>query len=305
VSDSSWYLRAIGRVPMLTPAEEIELGARVQRWLTWQPSPEDAPRHVQRQGKRAKDRIVEANLRLVVSIAGKFSKLVDPNSFMDLVQAGNLGLMRGAELFDPTRGYKFSTYAYWWIRQGITRYLQTQWRMIRLPPSIQDKLSQIKALRRQLQREPSRAELIEALGIKQADLEKLLLLSMPCGSLDASVRDMEEGSALVDIISVKEEQDEPDERVPSILSLLDQLDDLSRRALVAYWGLDGEAHTIKAIAKEQGCSTDRTTKRIRQAEARLRFLAGVQVSSPLQVFGSDAPFGVVECQLAFDLSDVA
>lgn len=128
------YLRSIGRIPLLTAQEEVHLGMIVKEWMeTEQPSPA-----LQRRGRRALQRMVTANLRLVVTVALRYIRRLKHLSHdpMDLVQAGNIGLLRAAEKFDPTRGYKFSTYGYWWIRQSINRYLQEHNGAIRLPVNL-------------------------------------------------------------------------------------------------------------------------------------------------------------------------
>jgi RNA polymerase primary sigma factor len=128
------YLRSIGRIPLLTAQEEVHLGMIVKEWMEAdQPSP-----GLQRRGRRALQRMVTANLRLVVTVALRYIRRLKHLSHdpMDLVQAGNIGLLRAAEKFDPTRGYKFSTYGYWWIRQSINRYLQEHNGAIRLPVNL-------------------------------------------------------------------------------------------------------------------------------------------------------------------------
>ena len=136
----SWYLSNIGRVPLLTPAEEIELGNQVQKMMvltedgqlnetTKEFTPQE--KRIIKIGRRAKERMMKANLRLVVSVAKKYQG--KGLELLDLVQEGSLGLERAVEKFDPTRGYKFSTYAFWWIRQSMTRAIACQSRTIRLP----------------------------------------------------------------------------------------------------------------------------------------------------------------------------
>jgi len=120
----SW-LDAAGRFPLLTPQQEITLGTAVRTWLDWQPSRDDAPPQVQRRGRRAREKMVNSNLRLVVSCWRRWGarSAVPP---LDLLQEGSIGLVRAVEKFDPTRGYKFSTYAYWWVRQGIGKAINSQ-----------------------------------------------------------------------------------------------------------------------------------------------------------------------------------
>ena len=132
-----FWLSQAGRQPLLTAAEEIHLGSLIRAWQDWEPSAADAPLSVRRRGLRARDRMVGANLRLVAHIAGRsrgrLGVVVADADLPDLFQAGAIGLQRGAELFDPARGYKFSTYAYWWIRQGISRWADSHGRTIRVP----------------------------------------------------------------------------------------------------------------------------------------------------------------------------
>ena len=146
----SWYLQNIGRVPLLTPAEEIELGNQVQKMMILT---EDGQLNEKNQefttkqkrtikiGRRAKERMMKANLRLVVSVAKKYQG--KGLELLDLVQEGSLGLERAVEKFDPTRGYKFSTYAFWWIRQSMTRAIACQSRTIRLPVHLSERLASI------------------------------------------------------------------------------------------------------------------------------------------------------------------
>ena len=147
----SWYLSSIGRVPLLTPAEEIELGNQVQTLMSLtedgqikEQSKEftSHQRRLIRIGRRAKERMMKANLRLVVSVAKKYQG--KGLELLDLVQEGCLGLERAVEKFDPTRGYKFSTYAFWWIRQSMTRAIACQSRTIRLPVHLSERLATIR-----------------------------------------------------------------------------------------------------------------------------------------------------------------
>ena len=172
----SWYLSNIGRVPLLTPAEEIELGNQVQKMMiltedgqlnekTNEFTPQD--KRTIKIGRRAKERMMKANLRLVVSVAKKYQG--KGLELLDLVQEGSLGLERAVEKFDPTRGYKFSTYAFWWIRQSMTRAIACQSRTIRLPVHLSERLATIRKISRELAHKlgamPSRIEIAEAMEI--------------------------------------------------------------------------------------------------------------------------------------------
>ena len=156
------YLRTIGRVPLLTAQEEVHLGTIVKEWMD-DPNP---PKTLERRGRRALKRIVNANLRLVVTVALRYIRRLkhlahDP---MDLVQAGNMGLLRAAEKYDPTRGYKFSTYGYWWIRQSINRYLQEHNGSIRIPVNLVSLANKAETLQVNGKEPLSATQLADALG---------------------------------------------------------------------------------------------------------------------------------------------
>ena len=173
-----FWLQQAGRIPLLTAAEELHLGTIVRAWQDHPAGPDDAPAAIRRRGVRARDRIVQANLRLVVSItmrirAGARGRLLEAD-VPDMLQAGSIGLMRGAERFDPVRGYKFSTFGYWWIRQGISRWVVQSSRQIYIPHPFSDKLSRLGKLGDQLTarlgRSPTVAELAEELGMACAEI---------------------------------------------------------------------------------------------------------------------------------------
>jgi RNA polymerase primary sigma factor len=286
-ADANWYSRQIKRVPMLTAAEEITLGTQVQKWLSEEnPSPGLA-----RRGRRAKDRMVEANLRLVVTVANKYLHKVPASDFMDLVQAGNIGLVRAVEKYDPTRGYKFSTYAYWWIRQGISRHVETQTRLIRLPASTTQKLYQLASITRrlvqELHRSPSKAELAQALEVSIEDLELLITRGQACISLDASANGKDHLSTIGDLIADTSgigldeqlEQLEEANTTTHLMSYLDELNPRQRLLVEGTIGLGQPMRTITELAKEMGINTAQASKLLREAKMRLRWLASSRGSS--------------------------
>jgi len=173
------WLNGAGRQPLLTPAEELHLGAMVQRWQRWEGGPDAAPAAVQRRGRRARDRMVAANLRLVVSVAGKYRRMGEQRGvpFEDLLQAGAIGLQRGIEKFDPTKGYKVSTYAYWWIRQALPREV---WRggVVRIPQCVGEQLQRVRS-----------TEQLEALPENEQRNLQAALAMRAVTSLDAVVGD--------------------------------------------------------------------------------------------------------------------
>ncbi len=271
-----FYLSSIGRVPLLTPAEEIELAHHVQSMkdLLALPEAEHTPRqrHQIRMGKRARDRMMAANLRLVVSVAKKYQN--QGLELLDLVQEGAIGLERAVDKFDPAMGYKFSTYAYWWIRQGMTRAIDNSARTIRLPIHISEKLSKMRRISRELShrlgRQPNRLELAHAMGIEPKDLEDLVAQSAPCASLDAHARGEEDRSTLGELIpdpTGGEPMEGMDRSIQKehLGGWLSQLNEREQKILKLRFGLDGEEPlTLAEIGRQINVSRER----VRQLEAK-------------------------------------
>tara|TARA_B100000700_G_scaffold331152_1_gene461836 strand:- start:1046 stop:2071 length:1026 start_codon:yes stop_codon:yes gene_type:complete len=271
-----FYLSSIGRVPLLTPAEEIELAHHVQKMKKLIEAKDDPlnPRqkHQIRMGKRARDRMMAANLRLVVSVAKKYQN--QGLELLDLVQEGAIGLERAVDKFDPAMGYKFSTYAYWWIRQGMTRAIDNSARTIRLPIHISEKLSKMRRISRELShrfgRQPNRLELAHAMGIEPQDLEDLVSQSAPCASLDSHARGEEDRSTLGELIP-DPNQEEPMEGLDRSIQKkhlggwLSQLNEREQKILRLRFGLDGEEPlTLAEIGRQINVSRER----VRQLEAK-------------------------------------
>jgi RNA polymerase primary sigma factor len=280
-SDANWYSKQIKRVPMLTAAEEITLGTTVQNWLNDEnPSPV-----LERRGRRAQNRMVEANLRLVVTVANKYLHKVPASDYMDLIQAGNIGLVRAVEKYDPTRGYKFSTYAYWWIRQGISRHCETAIRIVRLPSSATQKLYQLavatRRLVQELHRSPTKSELAQALEVTTEELEQIITRGQFCLSLDAYANGSESMSTIGDLIADNSgldidehfEQLEEADAIQELLGHLSELNSRQRFLIEGVFGLGQEARTITDMAKEMGVNTAQASKQLREAKMRLKWLA--------------------------------
>ncbi len=271
-----FYLSSIGRVPLLTPAEEIELAHHVQNMKKLLDVPKvehtTRQRHQIRMGKRARDRMMAANLRLVVSVAKKYQN--QGLELLDLVQEGAIGLERAVDKFDPAMGYKFSTYAYWWIRQGMTRAIDNSARTIRLPIHISEKLSKMRRISRELShrfgRQPNRLELANAMGMESKELEDLISQSAPCASLDSHARGEEDRSTLGELIP-DPNYDEPMEGMDRNMQKehlggwLSQLNEREQKIMRLRFGLDGEEPlTLAEIGRQINVSRER----VRQLEAK-------------------------------------
>lgn len=248
------YLKEIGKVPLLSAEEEVELAQRM----------EDGD-------QEAKNKLAEANLRLVVSIAKRY--VGRGMLFLDLIQEGNLGLMKAVEKFDYHKGYKFSTYATWWIRQAITRAIADQARTIRIPVHMVETINKLIRVSRQLLqefgREPTPEEIAEAMGITVDRVHEILKISQEPVSLETPIGE-EEDSHLGDFL--------PDENVPvpaeaatftllkeQLHEVLDTLTEREQRVLILRFGLeDGKARTLEEVGKEFNV----TRERIRQIEAK-------------------------------------
>jgi RNA polymerase sigma factor (sigma-70 family) len=201
-----YFLEQIGRHPLLTPEEEIQLGRQVQAWVELRDRSRLGTRQqaAVRAGKRAYDRMFLANMRLVVFAAKKFIRVSRTLTMDDLVQEGFFGLARSIEKFDPERGYKFSTYSYWWIRQSIMRALEIQDRIIRLPVTGVQMLTKLKKWIRQFEldhgRLPTEAECVDYCGARPDFLRAYLLHAPGCGSLDANATTESSSDPLVTLL---------------------------------------------------------------------------------------------------------
>jgi RNA polymerase nonessential primary-like sigma factor len=293
------YLHEIGRVPLLTHEQEIILGKQVQQMMVLleakealatqldrEPTQEEWMSHVNlmpaefdrilHQGQRAKQKMIEANLRLVVAIAKKYQKR--NLELLDLIQEGTLGLERGVEKFDPMRGYKFSTYAYWWIRQAITRAIAQQARTIRLPIHITEKLNKIKKVQRELTQElgrsPTPAEIAKSLDLEPAQIREYLTMSRHPVSLDVRVGDNQD-TELQDLL--EDETASPEIYTTQELlrqdleSLLAELTPQQREVISLRFGLrDGRELSLAKVGEQLNLSRERVRQLEHQALAQLR-----------------------------------
>jgi RNA polymerase primary sigma factor len=275
------YLREIGRVSLLTAQEEIVLAQQIERGeraaerLHHGDHTLDERVHLQRwnlEGEAAREHLIRANLRLVVSIAKKY--LGRGMSFLDLIQEGNLGLMRATEKFDYHKGYKFSTYATWWIRQAITRSISDQSRTIRLPVHIGETINRIKRTSNKLQqcmeRDPTPDEIAAALGIPSEKVRRVLDVSRQSVSLETPVG-TEGDSVLADFIEDNRSAAPIESAAYRLLReqlnmALQKLPERERKIIQLRYGLyDGRYRTLEEVGREFGI----TRERIRQIEAKV------------------------------------
>jgi RNA polymerase primary sigma factor len=257
ISDDSvrLYLREIGKIPLLNPEEELALAQKVKAG-----------------DKGAKDKMAEANMRLVVSIAKRYSgRGLD---FLDLIQEGNTGLLRAVEKFDPDKGFKFSTYATWWIRQAITRAIADQARTIRIPVHMVETINKLlrtqRRLTQELNREPTIEELAAEMEMEPEKIEYVMKIKQDITSLDANVRDDDDDSVLGDFIEDEDAQSPEEAATTQLLKeqvkdMLSVLTEREQKILKMRFGLeDGKSHTLEEVGQEFSV----TRERIRQIEAK-------------------------------------
>ena len=259
VSDDSvrLYLREIGKIPLLSAEAEMDLARRIVEG-----------------DKKAKDKMAEANMRLVVSIAKRYSgRGLD---FLDLIQEGNTGLLRAVEKFDPDKGFKFSTYATWWIRQAITRAIADQARTIRIPVHMVETINKLlrtqRRMTQELNREPTIEELSKELDMEPEKIEYVIKIKQDISSLDAGVgRDGEDDDSVLQDFIVDEDTVSPEDSASNQLlkeqvqEILSSLSDREKKIVRMRFGLDnGKNHTLEEVGQEFAV----TRERIRQIEAK-------------------------------------
>ena len=255
------YLREIGKIPLLSQEEEYELAQKI---INGTP----------KEQKKAKDKMAESNMRLVVSIAKRYSgRGLD---FLDLIQEGNTGLLRAVEKFDPDKGFKFSTYATWWVRQAITRAIADQARTIRIPVHMVETINKVlrtsRKLTSELNREPTTAEIAKELDMEPEKIDYVMRIKQDIASLDASVgrEGDDEDSVLGDFVE-DEERDSPEDSAANqilkeqLSEIIATLTEREQKIIRLRFGIGGgRPHTLEEV----GAEFDVTRERIRQIEAK-------------------------------------
>ena len=294
VSSLSAFLGEIGRHQLLTPEQELTMGRKVQAMVALNERCQlaggsgpacvfnDEEKRTIKRGERAKNQMITSNLRLVVNLAKRYQgKGLD---LLDLIQEGTLGLTRAVEKYDPTRGHRFSTYAYWWIRQGLNRALSTQSRTIRIPVNVNEKLTKLRAAKARLMQSnglpPTSEQLAESMQISLSEVEDLLgcELRSVTVSLQGVVKSKSDPSELVDVLPSEEippmERAEIAERTASAWKLLDKsnLTPKERTVVMLRFGLDGshEWRTLAEVARHMNCSREYCRQVVQRALRKLR-----------------------------------
>ncbi len=289
------YLNEIGKVALLSAADEVELSKRIEAGLyaehllssnnSFTAARKRDMRLIAADGERAKDHLLRANLRLVVSLAKRYTGHGMP--FLDLIQEGNLGLIRAVEKFDYTKGFKFSTYATWWIRQAISRAMADQSRTIRLPVHLVEQVNKMQRVRRELNqslgREATHAELAHELDLKEERIRELIDLSRDLVSLDQAVG-ADDDASLGDFIADQRTSSEAEESVEAQLmrrqlgEVLDTLDAREAAVVRMRYGLDGmQPKTLDEIGRAFKLSRERIRQIERETMAKLRHPSRAQV----------------------------
>lgn len=288
------YLDGIAKTPLLTAEEEVHLARLIEAGLYAEAilngtvtaaerggaaveASDSELRAIAEQGEQAMRRFVTANLRLVVSVARKYGRSQMP--LLDLVQEGNTGLIRAVEKFDYSKGFKFSTYATWWVRQSISRGIAQQGRIVRLPVHVAEQINQVSAARRDLERrlgrEPEVVEIADQLGLEEERVVELLRLAREHVSLDAPVE--EDGDTALGDLLARDTSPGPDEMVLDaeergrLDAMLERLDERSADVVRRRYGLmDGRQAKLADIARVWGITAERVRQIERQAIAKLR-----------------------------------
>jgi RNA polymerase sigma factor (sigma-70 family) len=274
------YLAEIARYPLLTPEQEIQMSRQVHRMLELEAMSGERTAREKREikiGARARDSIIRSNLRLVVHIAKRYTPRLRHNGLdmMDLVQEGAVGLHRAAEKFDGTKGYRFSTYAYWWIRQAINRAIDTKERLIRVPQHMIERIYSIAKTQGEFHqthgRQPTIKEIAEIIELPYDELVMLLQRNTSHASLDSLT--VEDGAALIDMIPSHDSNNEDltDEYHEQLQLAFFNLDPLDREILSSQYCLYDTPHmTMRELAKRQNISHERVRQKKVTAQNKLR-----------------------------------
>ena len=277
------YLNLIGRQPLLTIDEEIECGRRVQAMMPLLKKPPETltrkEKRTIRAGQKAKERFVTGNMRMVAHIARRSENLVNHLTFHDLCQEGAIGLQRAAEKFDPARGYKFSTYAYWWIRQAIGRAISEKERSIRLPINIVESIGQVNKWKEKMEKEtgqtPGYHECVTKSKLRPEVFRAALSPYAGIYSTDQRITNMPDGAALIDLIPDTKQMEKEDstyfDAENEIRTIIAMLPEEQQFLLIKYYGLFGVPPvSLAELGKKRGVSREAVRQKVLRAELALK-----------------------------------
>jgi RNA polymerase primary sigma factor len=294
MTDESRYLNELSRFPLLTASQEIQLGRQVKKYVELKGLPKDQLDDIQKRqiktGLRAKEKLIKSNMKLVASVARKMLAKANPKTltFSDLLQEGAIGLSRAAELFDPERGYKFSTYSYWWIRQSISRAIYGTDRMIRVPDSMLNRFIKAQRILKDFYFEhghsPSTEQITELTGLQPGDFQ-LMAQSYHHKSSDDPIFGNDQGVSIIEAFSSDnpragdcfETDIEVTEQIEKIRVAMLRLDDESQQIIRDHFGLDnGKEKNLSQLAKEKG--TCRESVRLKKDKALIKLKSYINFS---------------------------
>ena len=283
----SRYMTTVLKYPLLNKEQEILLARQVQAWVT----ADEPDRKIERQGRRAYEKLINCNLRLVISVARRYTNRCKLTEMLDIIQEGNIGLAHGVKKFDPERGYALSTYVYWWIRQAITRYLSTNDRLIKLPSHAVDMLAKMRSWTPLFQEEHGRAptleECAEYCGTNPRRMADYLERATDAGSLDRIVSD-DSDMALIDCVSydsdIMEDLENNYDR-ERLASMLNQLPWEDSSLIRDFFGIDRtERLTFSEMGKRKGVSRERMRQKFNKSMMKLRAIYSKQTRGGITGF---------------------
>lgn len=305
------FLTDLGRYPLLEADQELILARKIRKMQDLLEEQEENPdrvftpeeQKIIKVGKRAKDRFICCNLRMVVNIAKKYLSKVEHLDINDLVMEGIVGLIRAVELFDPSRGYKFSTYAYWWIKQALGRSIVTKERTIRLPVNVEENLTKIRRantrLTQELGRAPTSEEIANEMETTTENIDFIYNSSQRCRSLDIILTD-DQGMTLSDIVpdedlaTVDESLEDIDKEaiVKSVHLLMNELDPEEQEVIKYKWGLEGyQQLALHEIARVLGIGREQVRKTAKSAETKIQYMVVAHNIDILEII-KDSPVKV-------------
>lgn len=291
-NDLQWWSEQASRAPLLTPAQEISLGTAIQSWLTHPGGRDHCPEPIRRRGLRARDRLVTSNLRLALKFSHHWRTRVRASDMQDLISQGNLGLIDAAEKFDPTKGYRFSTYARWWVRVHMDAWCNQRALMIRPPTTQAPLMHQIRVATRNHGADGvTREQLAGELGLKPERLAEVLERDQlqTVTSFDANWRSDDDGCSMAETIAAPADAPDDSPEVARVRAALARLDSRTAQLIEALHGIDQPAVTPAEFAAREGIKPNLVRRIAASGQAQLRDLLRAESPEPPPSTGAIAP----------------